>query len=93
MNPRITEVSLESNSIGGEGALALAAALSESVSVTRILLANQRQPVPTPAIEALVEAVSENKVTTVSDDDLTLCWRIPMVYCCKQTGRPHRDTR
>lgn len=80
MNPQVTEVSLETNSLGGDGVQALADVLKDSVSVTRVFLANQRQPIPTPAIEAMVQAVTDNKVTTVRRrSDRTTCGAVSLV--------------
>lgn len=70
MNPRITSVNLETNNIGQDGAMALASTLAESTSLAELRLGNQKSIISTDALEALVQAVQENQVTTVCSVDI-----------------------
>eukprot|EP00041_Stephanoeca_diplocostata_P032935 m.1073557 g.1073557 ORF g.1073557 m.1073557 type:complete len:426 (-) comp24235_c0_seq3:2172-3449(-) len=70
MNPRISSVNLETNTIGQDGVMAIASALAESMSVTELRLGNQKNGISTDALEALVQAVEQNQVTTVCSVDM-----------------------
>ena len=69
-NPRIVDVNLETNSIGGAGIMALAAALLTTTTVEKIKLADQKAALPTDALVKLTEAIVANPCTTTCTVDL-----------------------
>eukprot|EP00497_Spongosphaera_streptacantha_P005440 TRINITY_DN6426_c0_g1_i1.p2 TRINITY_DN6426_c0_g1~~TRINITY_DN6426_c0_g1_i1.p2 ORF type:complete len:88 (-),score=12.22 TRINITY_DN6426_c0_g1_i1:28-291(-) len=66
---KIEELSLESNDIRNEGFDCICDLLRKTTSLWTLKLSNQRQPISTRAMEALVDAISANKsLTKVSVD-------------------------